>query len=323
MRRSAIDSSSASADDLVYIRFVLPADDLPPDIDEARLRLMIRRHTHRHQRGHQRHRSPEPPVAHVSVHQVVDNPSDTSDLHLQLLSRRSIFLGHADATHATHQYIDLDVSDAVSAWLLDPATNLGLQLQCEGCAAHELHIVHRDDMASGEQEPNSDDQHATSAAPELFVVGRSDPDSTRRSKRSGGLHRHYKANGSGSTGGHRDHRGGRVARRTECANNNKRCCRHRLDVVFKEVQGFEFIMQPLRFDAGYCHGRCPPRYNPAHHHALLQSMMWLQDPKRVSRPCCAASKLEPLEVLHADEMDATKMKVSTWMDMRVLECACS
>jgi transforming growth factor beta len=115
------------------------------------------------------------------------------------------------------------------------------------------------------------------------------------------------------------HRG----RRTECRGEAKRCCRHRMTVTFKDLEGFDFIIQPKTFDAGYCKGRCPPRYNPAHHHALLQSLIWKEDRKKAPRPCCAPSKLAELEILYFDENDATKLKVSNWKDMRVLECACS
>ncbi|XP_011497944.1 PREDICTED: bone morphogenetic protein 6 [Ceratosolen solmsi marchali] len=115
------------------------------------------------------------------------------------------------------------------------------------------------------------------------------------------------------------HRG----RRTECHGDAKRCCRHRMAVTFKDLEGFDFIIQPKTFDAGYCKGRCPPRYNPAHHHALLQSLIWKEDRKKAPRPCCAPSKLAELEILYFDENDATKLKVSNWKDMRVLECACS
>ncbi|XP_015593107.1 bone morphogenetic protein 4 [Cephus cinctus] len=112
-------------------------------------------------------------------------------------------------------------------------------------------------------------------------------------------------------------------RRTECRGDNKKCCRHRMTVIFKDLKGFEFIIQPKTFDAGYCKGRCPPRYNPAHHHALLQSLIWKEDRKKAPRPCCAPSKLAELEILYFDENDSTKLKISNWKNMRVLECACS
>ncbi|XP_015125212.1 bone morphogenetic protein 4 [Diachasma alloeum] len=112
-------------------------------------------------------------------------------------------------------------------------------------------------------------------------------------------------------------------RRTECRGENKKCCRHEMTVIFKDLKGFEFIVQPKTFDAGYCKGRCPPRYNPAHHHALLQSLIWKEDKRKAPRPCCAPSKLAELEILYFDENDPTKLKVSSWKNMRVLECACS
>lgn len=112
-------------------------------------------------------------------------------------------------------------------------------------------------------------------------------------------------------------------RRTECRGDNKKCCRHQMTVIFKDLKGFEFIIQPKTFDAGYCKGRCPPRYNPAHHHALLQSLIWKEDRRKAPRPCCAPSKLAELEILYFDENDPTKLKISNWKNMKVLECACS
>lgn len=112
-------------------------------------------------------------------------------------------------------------------------------------------------------------------------------------------------------------------RRTECRGENKKCCRHEMSVIFKDLKGFEFIVQPKNFDAGYCKGRCPPRYNPAHHHAFLQSLIWKEDRRKAPRPCCAPSKLDELEILYFDENDPTKLKISSWKNMKVLECACS
>ncbi|XP_011158786.2 LOW QUALITY PROTEIN: uncharacterized protein LOC105195192 [Solenopsis invicta] len=113
-------------------------------------------------------------------------------------------------------------------------------------------------------------------------------------------------------------------RRSKCkGDNNKKCCRHELTVMFKDLKGFEFIVYPKGFDAGYCKGRCPPRYNPAHHHALLQSLLWKEDRKRVPKPCCAPSKLDQLMIVYFDENDTTQLKVSYWKNIQVLECACS
>ncbi|XP_017878208.1 growth/differentiation factor 3 [Ceratina calcarata] len=112
-------------------------------------------------------------------------------------------------------------------------------------------------------------------------------------------------------------------RRTKCKGESKKCCRHELTVMFKELKGFEFIVYPKTFDAGYCKGRCPPRYNPAHHHALLQSLLWKEDRKKVPKPCCAPSKLDQLMIVYFDENDSTQLKVSFWKNIQVIECACS
>ncbi|KOC59348.1 Bone morphogenetic protein 7 [Habropoda laboriosa] len=112
-------------------------------------------------------------------------------------------------------------------------------------------------------------------------------------------------------------------RRSKCKGEGKKCCRHELTVMFKDLKGFEFIVYPKTFDAGYCKGRCPPRYNPAHHHALLQSLLWKEDRKKVPKPCCAPSKLDQLMIVYFDEDDATQLKVSYWKNIQVLECACS
>ncbi|KAF7988362.1 hypothetical protein HCN44_000935 [Aphidius gifuensis] len=113
------------------------------------------------------------------------------------------------------------------------------------------------------------------------------------------------------------------SRKSECHGNNKKCCRHEMTVIFKDLKGFEFIVQPKSFDAGYCKGRCPPRYNPAHHHAVLQSLIWKDNRGKVPRPCCAPNKLTELEILFIDDNDSTKLKISSWKNMKVLECACS
>ncbi|RZF33282.1 hypothetical protein LSTR_LSTR007627 [Laodelphax striatellus] len=105
-------------------------------------------------------------------------------------------------------------------------------------------------------------------------------------------------------------------------NHRKRCCRVPLEIVLKDV-GFNFIIAPYKFDAGYCQGRCPPRFNVASHHALLQGLLWKIDHNRVPRPCCAPHILQDLEFLHLDEEDPSKLKVSSWTNMTVLECGCS
>ncbi|KAG5313809.1 60A protein, partial [Acromyrmex insinuator] len=184
------------------------------------------------------------------------------------------------------RWMELDSTEAAASWLEDSLENHGLELEF----LHDGQPIRREVS------------HAT-----LNVFTTSEPGSGRRKRSTPEelmpLHK---------------------GRRSRCkGDNNKKCCRHELTVMFKDLKGFEFIVYPKGFDAGYCKGRCPPRYNPAHHHALLQSLLWKEDRKRVPKPCCAPSKLDQLMIVYFDENQSTQLKVSYWKNIQVLECACS
>lgn len=191
------------------------------------------------------------------------------------------------------RWFELDSTEAAASWLeRDSEENHGLELEF----LHDGRPTRRD---------------ITYASLNVFTVSSTEPgggELGRRRKRSTpeqlmSIHK---------------------GRRSKCkGDNNKKCCRHELTVMFKDLKGFEFIVYPRGFDAGYCKGRCPPRYNPAHHHALLQSLLWQEDRKRVPKPCCAPSKLDQLMIVYFDENDKSDLKVSYWNNIQVLECACS
>ncbi|XP_050426074.1 uncharacterized protein LOC126836577 [Adelges cooleyi] len=140
--------------------------------------------------------------------------------------------------------------------------------------------------------------------------------------------------------------------------HNNKCCREEMRVVFADIPGFDFIIEPKWFDAGLCRGRCPAKYNPATRHAFIQSLLWKQhaprrqqqeteqaqrygrhrmrhggkrdggdsaaaQPPPPPKPCCAPSKLDRLQIVHIDELNPTNLKVTTWKEMAVVECACS
>ncbi|KAL4103921.1 hypothetical protein QTP88_019238 [Uroleucon formosanum] len=134
-----------------------------------------------------------------------------------------------------------------------------------------------------------------------------------------------------------------------------KCCREQMRVVFADIPGFDFIIEPKWFDAGLCRGRCPAKYNPATRHAFIQSLLWKQHNNRRGgvtsgerrsrrkvrhgggsmvaattkasqpppKPCCAPRKLDRLQIIHVDETDPSSLKVTTWKEMAVVECACS
>ncbi|KAL1493021.1 hypothetical protein ABEB36_011164 [Hypothenemus hampei] len=129
--------------------------------------------------------------------------------------------------------------------------------------------------------------------------------------------------------------------RTDCSarhqtgKGKKKCCRHDMMVTFTKLGFNEMkdIVEPKNYEAGYCHGMCPPNYNFATNHSRIQGLMHQLDKSYfkqfknktsiVPKTCCAPSKLGDLEILIVSSHDPTKLKVEKWHNMRVLECACS
>lgn len=229
-----------------------------------------------------------------------------------------------DETHT--QWLQFDVSKAVKMVVDEKELqHISLELQCDNCKRFGARILNdaydtADDALT--EDPNNQSHQLM---PILNIIGRLDKShrilkphryDNHQNSENPNAPQHYHHQNYDNKNRHKN-------RRTNCYKTNQRCCRHSMEVTFKEIKGFEFIIQPKVFDAGYCHGRCPPRYNPANHHAMLQSLIWKQNHKKAPRPCCAPSKLVELEVLHVDEKDSEKLKISTWSDMKVVECACS
>lgn len=300
--------------DLVFVRFPLPVDDkLSAGVDEATLRLMLVRHPN-HQNHRHHHHLRESKVA-VHVYQL----SGTSDR--VLLDTLSVDL---DTIGERGKWIEFNVRSAVNSWIAEEHTNLGFEIHCNGCDKLGVQVIHEQsnvtpDFYTQDEEMDLDEdimrpvtQHNGAVdenIPALNIVSRT---RSPRGKRSRVLHPY-----SNRLHSRRPHH-------TKCEEHNgQKCCRSEMVVVFRDLKALDFIIQPKSFDAGHCRGKCPFNYNVASNHAYLQGMIWRQDRKKVPRPCCAPKKLEDLQVLHIDEQDPTKLKVSTWSEMRVLECACS
>lgn len=184
------------------------------------------------------------------------------------------------------KWAEFDVTQAVRSWKEESQSNLGLELRCEECRLRRHGLV----STSGEAVINA-----------LIIE-----DSNRRRKRSDDQALYYQKD-----------------RRTDChIKHGKKCCRHKMDFDLMQL-GMDFIIQPKKFDGGICKGRCPPHYNAAHNHAVLQSLMWRQNKNLTPRVCCAPSKLHHLEILTVDEDNPAKLSVKQWENMVVLECACS
>ncbi|XP_033168251.1 uncharacterized protein LOC117146311 [Drosophila mauritiana] len=240
------------------------------------------------------------------------------------IASRKIEFGNVGFEETRTQWIELDVTKAVRSWLNKSHENLGIEIQCDKCKSIGARILSDFSSSTPPRSPASSDEHLN-LMPVLNIIGHGTLDSQEHGVSD--VHHIMLTNNRSDQYVHHRSNHDSAWRKDKWSNNcyklHQRCCRNQLDVAFKNIKGFEFILQPKVFDAGYCHGRCPPRHNPAHHHALLQSLIWQEDHKLAPRPCCAPSKLEMLEILHVDEDHSDKLKISTWSDMQVVECACS
>ncbi|KXJ69657.1 hypothetical protein RP20_CCG026272 [Aedes albopictus] len=205
----------------------------------------------------------------------------------------------ADLALNDKKWFQLPLDEAVRTWLDGSRKNLGLEIYCENCYNNGIFVIH-------DSSPFFNNYEET---PVLNVVGKL----VQREKRSK-VHQRYKPT-------MRDYLS--PPKLTTCTPNNKRCCRHPLLVDLRDIEGFEYIIQPKLFDAGFCRGRCPSKFNPASHHALIQSLLHEHYKYDVPKPCCAPSRMDHIDVLHADPKNPQRLKVTTWSNMRVIECACS
>ena len=117
-----------------------------------------------------------------------------------------------------------------------------------------------------------------------------------------------------------------------------------MPVNIAELEGFGFIYQPRVFDAAFCGGKCPPRYHPLNDHSLLQSLMHIKSKRAalaaggggggrrrrrrrrrasIRNTCCSPAVFENLDILHLDERDPSKLRVTNWKNIIVSECACA
>lgn len=196
------------------------------------------------------------------------------------------------------EWLSVDVTEAVQEWIGAPRDEAGVLIQCPDCAAAGVTIHTGADTSNTTYVPTLDVQTQVPAG--------------RRVKRSPELR---------ATKAKWRHRGDCREMNSNGRRRRSRCCRRSMKVRFSDLPDFDFVQSPDDFDAFYCSGRCPPRYNPANEHALLQSLLKMKHKKKIPRPCCAPTALKGLLILHFNE--SGKLTTTYWDDMIVTECGCA
>lgn len=209
-------------------------------------------------------------------------------------------------------WINFDVSSTIQAWLVHHNSNHGIRVECKGCS--EAGISMRKEVSKLQ----INDAYVMKEKYLRRLGKQRTSPSTNADLNERMVYKHQNYNDCKKKSGISSNRKGR----------KQRCCRQKMPVNVKEMTGFNFILQPTSFDSYFCQGSCPARYNPINEHSLLQSLMHIRTRNkskldRVPRPCCTPKKLLPLEILHLDDDDNTKLRVTHWKNVIVAECGCS
>lgn len=202
-----------------------------------------------------------------------------------------------------NQWIQLDVTSIVRTWLQGEDKVLSIDIYCEMCSKYGINIVNKRDGSNEASQKNN---------PALNVIG-----AVVRQKRKTTQEKQQQTT--------KKNKKDRKHKKTFCRHDGeKKCCRHKWIIDFKEMGGYEHIIHPRHFDAGFCEGTCPFRHNTGNNHAYFQSLAHHQLGKEnVPNVCCAPTRLMDLEVLHLDEEDPTKLKVTTMKKMQAMRCSCT
>lgn len=107
-------------------------------------------------------------------------------------------------------------------------------------------------------------------------------------------------------------------------NDHHRSCQiKQMYVSFKDLKWQDWIIAPDGYGAFYCSGECNFPLNAhmnATNHAIVQTLVHLMQPSKVPKPCCAPTKLSPISVLYF--LDDTNVNLKKYRNMVVKSCGC-
>ncbi|KAM3602567.1 uncharacterized protein V6R79_006370 [Siganus canaliculatus] len=218
-------------------------------------------------------------------------------------------------TKGTQEWVSFDVTETVREWLMNRASNLGLEISVH-CPCHTFNpngdIIDNENevlevkfkgVDGDEEQKRLDLDHLNKKKeqylPHLILMmippHRLDTQSTRRRKRA--LDTNY------------------------CFSNaEESCCVRRLYIDFRRDLDWKWIHEPSGYDANYCSGPCPYLRSSDTTHSSLLSLYNTLNPEASASPCCVPQDLEPLTILY---YSGRTPKVEQLSNMIVKSCKCS
>ncbi|NXP99641.1 DSL1 protein, partial [Vidua macroura] len=102
------------------------------------------------------------------------------------------------------------------------------------------------------------------------------------------------------------------------------CRRTSLHVNFEEIGWDSWIIAPKDYEAFECKGGCffplTDNVTPTKH-AIVQTLVHLQNPKKASKACCVPTKLDAISILYKDDAGVLTL-IYNYEGMKVAECGC-
>ena len=184
---------------------------------------------------------------------------------------------------------EFNIAAALQEWVSNPDTNYGVEISCAEQPIGEVIEFALSTSGDNDVLPLDVGPRLDVYAQDVFILG--------RQKRS--------------------------EEKFECVQGDgeNRCCRYPLWISFKDIGWSDWVVAPEGYQAFYCDGRCPYRYKIAHNFAAIKSLIYHINPAAAPTPCCTATKLSPITLLHYGETG--RLDVSVYEDMVVNECMCA
>ena len=218
----------------------------------------------------------------VDVYQLLEDPDQVESPMRRLLDSKLVDL------EKDSSWEDFNIAGAVTDWLEEPSSNFGLELSSASQPIHEVVTFALRRGRSGQRE----------IAPRVSIYTQERSIIPSRSRRH-------------------------APETYDCqqGDGESRCCRYPLWISFKDIGWDKWVVQPKGYQAYFCDGSCPHSYKVAHNFANIKSLINLANPRATPAPCCTASKLSPLPLMHYN--DHGHMVVTVYDDMIVEQCKCA
>lgn len=102
------------------------------------------------------------------------------------------------------------------------------------------------------------------------------------------------------------------------------CKKQSLYVEFKDIGWDSWILAPTGYDAFECTGVCSfplTKHVTPTKHAIVQTLININNPQKAARACCVPTKLDPISLLYLDDTGIVTYKYK-FEGMAVAECGC-